>query len=146
MPAPGRPGIARLYGHGTTLAATSALVLAISSFTGWYSASTDLYTVSVTGWNSGALGKLIFFVGLAVLVLLLLGATGLELPPAFPLGAAIAGLGALATIFVAVRVIDVPGALAGFGRSGGLWISLASALAVVGSGLLKATEEGDSEE
>ena len=144
MPAPGRPGITKFHELGGTLAAASGLALVISSFTGWYSASADLYTVSVTGWHTGALGKLVFFAGIAVLVLLVLGATGLELPPAFPLGAAIAGLGALATIFVVVRLIEVPAELAGFGRAIGLWISFAAALAVVGAGLLKATELPES--
>jgi hypothetical protein len=141
MPAPGRPGIPSFSGRGATLATTSGLVLAISSFTGWYSAKADPYTVSVIGWHTGTLGKLVFFAGLAVLILLLLGETGLELPPTFPLGAAVAGLGALATIFVVVRLLDVPDGLEGAGRSVGLWISFLAALAVVGSGLLKASDE-----
>jgi len=144
MPPPGQPGIMRLYGYGATFAATSGLVLATSSFSGWYSTKTELYTVSVIGWHTGALGKLVFFIGLAVLVLLLLEATGLEMPPAFPVGAAIAALGALATVFVVVRLIDVPSALAGSGRGIGLWISFAAALAVVVSGLLQAGRASDT--
>jgi hypothetical protein len=144
MRAPGRPGLGSVSGRAGTLATTSGLVLALSAFMGWYSTRTELATVSVTGWHTGTLGKLVFFTGLAVLVLLLLEQTGLELPPTFPVGAAIAGLGALGTIFVAVRVIDIPDRLTGTGRSVGLWISFLSALAVVVSGLLKASEEVES--
>jgi hypothetical protein len=116
-------------------------VLAISSFTGWYSSEGGIATVSVIGWHTGTLGKLVFFAGLAALVLLALRATGLELPPAFPTGAAIASIGTLGTIFVLVRLIDVPDRFAGAGRGIGIWISLVAGLAVVGAGLLQASEE-----
>lgn len=144
MRTPGGLGPLGLAGRGGTLAAASGLVLAISSFTGWYSARTELATVAVTGWHTGTVGKLVFFAGLAVLVLLLLEQTGLELPPSFPVGAGVAALGALGTIFVVVRVIDIPDRFAGTGRSVGLWISFAAALAVVLSGLLKASDDVQS--
>lgn len=133
--------IPRFSGLGDALVSTSGLLLAVSSFTGWYSAKNDVVTASVLGWHAGTLGKLVFFTGLAVLILLFLGATGLELPPAFPLGAAIAALGTLGTIFVLVRLIDIPERFAGAGRGVGIWISLAAGFAVVVSGLVKANEE-----
>jgi hypothetical protein len=118
------------------------VLLCLSSFTGWYSGSLDGgSTVSVLGWHTGTLGKLVFFAGLAVLLLLALRATGLELPPSFPTGAAASALGTIATIFVLVRVIDVPDELQGLGRGIGLWISLAAGLAVVATGLYRASEE-----
>jgi hypothetical protein len=116
-------------------------VLAITSFTGWYSAEGATVTVSVIGWHTGTLGKLVFFTGLAVLLLLALRATGLELPPAFPTGAAVASLGALGTIFVLVRLIDIPDRFSDAGRGVGIWLSLVAGLAVVAAGLLQASEE-----
>ena len=56
----------------------------------------------------------------------------------FALGVA---LGALATIFVLVRVISVPDDFFFAHRGVGLWISLAAALAVIVAGLLQASEE-----
>ena len=51
---------------GERLAWVAGLVLALSAFTGWYSGSqADGLTLSVLGWHTGALGKLVFFIGLA---------------------------------------------------------------------------------
>ena len=53
---------------GERLAWIAGLVLAISAFTDWYAGSqADGLTLSVTGWHTGALGKLVFFAGLATL-------------------------------------------------------------------------------
>ena len=56
-----------LWGWGERLTWVSGLVLAISAFTGWYVGSGEGPTTSVIGWHTGALGKLVFFIGLAVL-------------------------------------------------------------------------------
>jgi hypothetical protein len=138
---PRRPSVPSLSSPGEALAWVGGLVFALSSFMGWYSFQGELVTVSVIGWHTGTLGKLVFFVGLAVIVLLVLGATGFELPPSIPAGAVVAGVGALGTIVVLVRIIDVPDRFSGAGRGIGLWISLLASLAVIGAGFLKASEE-----
>ena len=107
----------------------------------WYTVSLEGFTASVTGWHTGLLGKLVFFVGAAVLVLLILRATGVELPPSVPLGMIIALLGALATVFVLVRLISIPDDFAPAGRSIGIWISLLAALLLIVAGLLRSAEE-----
>jgi len=126
---------------GEGLAWVSGLVLMLSSFMGWYSGSGDGITVSVMGWHTGILGKLIFFVGLAVLVLLALRAAGVELPPAVDLGMVLAALGALATVFAIVRAIDIPDELLGAGRAVGLWITLLASLGLLAAGFLKAADQ-----
>ncbi len=98
-------------------------------------------TIAVIGWHTGVLGKLVLIVGLAVLALLALRAIGFELPPALPVGMVIAGLGALATIIVLFRLIEIPDDYAGLGRSVGIWVSLVAALLLIVAGLLKASEE-----
>jgi hypothetical protein len=133
------PGTFRSPGEG--LAWLGGLVLALSSFMSWYTVSTEDITVSVTGWHTGVLGKLVFFVGLAVIALLVLRATGFELPPSIPLGMVIAGLGALGTVIVLVRLISIPDDFVGAGRSIGLWISLLAALLLIAAGLLKSADE-----
>lgn len=139
-PRPGfSPGTFRSPGEG--LAWLGGLVLALSSFMSWYTVSTEDITVSVTGWHTGVLGKLVFFVGLAVIALLVLRATGFELPPSIPLGMVIAGLGALGTVIVLVRLISIPDDFVGAGRSIGLWISLLAALLLIAAGLLKSADE-----
>lgn len=139
-PQPGLPpGALRASGEG--LAWVGGLVLALSSFMSWYTVSLEGFTASVTGWHTGLLGKLVFIVGAAVLVLLILRATGVELPPSVPLGMVIALLGATATVFVLVRLISIPDDFAPAGRSIGIWISLLAALLLIVAGLLRSAEE-----
>jgi hypothetical protein len=139
-PRPGLgPGAFRSPGEG--LAWLGGLVLALSSFMSWYTVANEGFTASITAWHTGTLGKLVFFVGLAVLALLVLRATGVELPPTVPLGMVIAGLGALGTIFVLVRLISIPDDFAPAGRSIGIWISLLAALLLIAAGLLKSADE-----
>ena len=127
---------------GEGLAWLGGLVLALSTFMSWYTFDADVgFTVSITGWHTGLLGKLVFFVGLAVLAFLGLRASGVELPPSVPGGMVIAGLGLLATIFVLVRVISIPDDFSPAGRSIGLWISLLAGLLLIAAGLLRSAEE-----
>jgi hypothetical protein len=127
-----------------TLAWVSGLVLAVSAFTDWYAgAQGDGLVLSVIGWHTGALGKLVFFAGLATLLLIVLrNWFDLELPAAVPESLVLIALGALATIFVLIRLISIPDTFFGTaGRGIGIWISLFSALALIASGLLRAAEE-----
>jgi hypothetical protein len=133
---------ADLRSPGEGLAWLGGLVLALSSFMSWYSFEGDLgFTASITGWHTGVLGKLVFFVGLAVLGFLALRATGVELPPRVPGGLVIAGLGFVATLFVLIRIISIPDDFSPAGRSIGIWISLLAALLVIAAGLLRSAEE-----
>lgn len=133
----------RVLSLGAELTWVSGLVLAVSSFTSWYSGSSvEGPTLSVTGWNSGTLGKLVFLVGLAVVCLAALRRFGLEFPAIAPEPLIVVALGALAAVFVLIRIFSIPDSVVGTaGRSIGLWISLLSAAAVIVSGLLQAGEE-----
>ena len=130
-----------LLGLGDGLALVSGIVLAVSSFTGWYTGAGEGVTISVLGWNTGVLGKLVLFVGLAVALLLVLRELGVEPPAAVPQSLLTVTLGALATIFVLVRVISVPDDFFFASRGVGIWISLAAAIGVIVAGLLQASEE-----
>lgn len=147
-PLPGRPepfarrGGEGLWSIGERLTWLAALILTISSFTGWYAGSGDGLNLSVIGWHTGALGKLVFFVGLAVLALVALREAGIALPATVPESLIVVGLGSLATTFVLIRLISIPERLFPIeGRGIGIWISLAAALAVIAAGLLQASEE-----
>ena len=137
-PRPLVPGI-----WGERLAWVAGLVLALSAFTGWYSGSqADGLTLSVLGWHTGALGKLVFFIGLAALILEALREAGIELPATVPESLVLIALGSLATIFVLIRLISIPDTyFATAGRGIGIFISLVAALALIGAGLLRAAEE-----
>jgi hypothetical protein len=134
----------RFWTIGELLTLISGLVLTVSAFTDWYAGSESggTFTLSVIGWHTGALGKLVFFVGLAVLALWALREAGIELPATVPDSLVVIALGSLGTIFVLIRLISIPDRfLPATGRGIGIWISLLAALAVIVAGLVRASEE-----
>lgn len=128
-------------GLGERLGILSGVVLAVSSFTGWYSGDGEGVKISVLGWNTGVLGKLVLFVGLVVVLVLVLRELGVRPPATLPESLITIVLGALATIFVLIRVISIPDDFFFAGRGVGLWIALAAAIGVLAAGLLQASEE-----
>jgi hypothetical protein len=131
-----------LWSAGEQLTWLAGLILALSAFMGWYSGSGDGITIAVTGWNTGTIGKLVFFVGLAVVVLVVLREVGIELPAAVPESLVVIALGSLATIFVLIRLFSIPDQfLPADGRGIGIFISLIAALGVIAAGLVRAAEE-----
>ena len=140
-----RPGPRRsapsLWGMGERITWITGLVLALSAFTGWYSGEGEGVTVSVIGWHTGVLGKLVFLIGLLAILVVALRQWGFDLPAAVPESLVVIALGALATIFVLVRAISIPDEFFFAGRGIGLWISLLASVALIGAGLLQASEE-----
>ncbi|HET7572528.1 MAG TPA: hypothetical protein VFJ77_07655 [Gaiellaceae bacterium] len=128
---------------GERLAWVAGLVLAISAFTDWYVGSLpDGLTLAVTGWHTGPLGKLVFFLGLATLILEALREAGIELPATVPERLVLLAFGALATIFVLIRLLSVPDTyFAVTSRGVGVWIALVAALALIAAGLLRDADE-----
>ena len=121
----------------------AGLVLSISAFTDWYAGSGAVGpTIGVIGWHTGALGKLVFFIGLAVVALVALKEAGIELPPAIPDSLVVIALGSLSTIFVLIRLISIPEEFVpNDGRGLGIWIALLAAIGVIVAGVLRASEE-----
>ena len=89
----------RLWTVGELTTVIAGLVLAISAFTDWYAGSESggAFTLSVIGWHTGALGKLVFFVGFAVLALWALREVGIELPATVPDSLVVIALGSFVT-------------------------------------------------
>lgn len=125
------------------LAWVAGLVLTLAPFMDWYAETLPSgLTLSVTGWHAGALGKLVFFIGLATLILEALRETGIALPAAVPEQLVLVGLGALATIFVLIRLIAIPDTFfAAAGRGIGLYVAFLAALALLAAGLIRTTAE-----
>jgi hypothetical protein len=138
----GPPPQLRFWALSERLTWLSGLILMLSSLMGWYVGSGDGLTVSVIGWHTGVLGKLVFFVGLAVLALVALRQAGIEPPATVPESLLVIALGAVGTVFVLIRLISIPERfLPADGRGIGIWISLLAALGVIVAGLLEAAEE-----
>ena len=97
--------------------------------------------MSVTGWDTGVAGKVVFFLGLAVVLVIALREVGVQMPATVPESLLTIALGAVATIIVLVRVISIPDDFFFAGRGVGIWISLVAAIGVIVAGLLQASEE-----
>jgi len=130
-----------LWGMGEQATWVAGLVLALSALTGWYAGTGEGVDVSVIGWHTGLLGKLVLFIGIAAILVVALRHWGLDLPAAVPESLVVIALGALSTIFVLVRAISIPEEFFFAGRGVGLWISLAASVGLIGAGLLQASEE-----
>jgi hypothetical protein len=139
-PAPRRGGPS-LWGIGEQATWITGLVLALSALTGWYSGEGEGVTVSVLGWHTGVLGKLVLLIGLLAILVVALRQWGVDLPAAVPESLIVIALGSLSTIFVLVRAISIPDEFFFAGRGIGLWISLVASVALIGAGLLQASEE-----
>jgi hypothetical protein len=130
------------YGQTGRIAWVAALVLTLSPFMGWYAATQpNGHTISVIGWHTGALGQLVFFIGLVTLILEALREAGIGLPASVPDEFVLIGLGSLASIFMLVRLASIPDTyFADAGRGIGLFIGLFAAFAVVAAGLFRVAE------
>ena len=131
-----------IWAMGERVTALSGLVLMLSSFMGWYAGSDEGPTIAVIGWHTGVIGKLVFLLGLAVVVLVVLRELGIELPATVPESLVIIVMGALATTLVLIRLISVPDTFfPNDGRGIGIWIALIAAIGLIVGGLLRAGEE-----
>lgn len=131
-----------IWALGDTITWVFGLVLMLSPFMDWYSGSGLGVSLSVIGWHTGALGKLVFFVGLAVIVLVWSRSRGFELPGTLPESFLVLALGGVGTVFVLIRVINIPDSvLPADSRGIGIWIALVASLGVIAGGLLRAAED-----
>lgn len=130
-----------MLGVGDRLGLLAGVVLAVSAFTGWYTGPGEGVSVSVMGWNTGILGKLVFAVGVLSVLVIALREVGVEMPTAVPESLVTIALGSIGTILVLVRVFSIPDDFFFAGRGVGIWISLVAAVGVIVAGLLQASEE-----
>jgi hypothetical protein len=117
------------------------LLLALSALTGWYSGEGNGTTVSVIGWHTGTIGKVVLFLGLAAVLVVVLREVGVGMPASVPESLVAIGIGSIATILVLVRVISIPDSFFFASRGLGIWISLACAVGIILAGLLEASDE-----
>ena len=130
-----------LPGLGGRLLFLFGLLLAVSAFTGWYTGEGVGTTVSVTGWHTGAIGKIVLALGLLATLVAVLREVGVSLPPAIPESLLAIAIGSAATVLVLVRLISIPDTFFFASRGIGIWISLLCGLGIIVAGLLEASEE-----
>src|SRR4051812_50058025 len=100
-----QPAAGGIWAAGERVTWVAGLVLALSSFMGWYAGSGVGVKPAVIGWHSGVLGKLVFFVRIAALALVAPRAAGFWLPPSLPESPLGPGPGALSALLVPIRSI-----------------------------------------
>ena len=99
---------AGIIGIGDRLGLLAGVVLAVSAFTGWYSGPGEGVKVSVMGWDTGVAGKVVFFLGIAVVIVIALREVGVQMPATVPESLLTIALGSAATIIVLIRTISKP--------------------------------------
>ena len=134
----GSGGLPALGGRLTFL---FGVLLTVSALTGWYSRDGVGATVSIIGWNTGTIGKIVFFLGLLAVVLVLLRELGIDLPASVPESLVAIVVGSIATVLVLVRIVSIPDEFFDAARGIGIWLSLACAIGLIVAGLLEASEE-----
>ena len=135
------PGAGEFSGYGGRLTFLFGLLLAMSALTGWYSGEGNGTTVSVIGWHTGTIGKIVLVLGLAAVLLVVLREVGISMPASVPESLVAIGIGAVATVLVLVRIISIPDDFFFASRGAGIWISLACGVGIILAGLLEASEE-----
>jgi hypothetical protein len=140
-PVRGRLPFDAMPGIGGRLIFLFGLLLTVSALTGWYTGSGEGTTVSILGWHTGAIGKVVFFLGLAAVALVVLREFGIEMPSAVPESLVAIAIGSVATILVLVRLISIPDEFFFVNRAVGIWLSLLFAIGIIVGGLLEASEE-----
>ena len=135
------PGVGALSGMGSRLTFIFGILLTMSALTGWYSGSGNGTTVSVIGWHTGTIGKIVLFLGLLAVLLVVLREVGVSMPASIPESLVTIGLGSVATILILVRIISIPDTFFFASRGAGIWISLACGIGIILAGVLEASEE-----
>jgi hypothetical protein len=136
-PRPVRGAPERFWLDGDQVTWVAGLVLAVSAFTDWYAGQGVGVKLAVIGWHTGVLGKLVFFIGFAVVATIALRVAGMGLPASAPESLVILALGALSSVFVLIRVISIPDTFFDTaGRGIGIYISLIAAVALIGLGYM----------
>ena len=134
-------GAGDVAGFGGRLTFLFGLLLALSALTGWYTGEGNGTTVSVIGWHTGTIGKVVLVLGLAAVLLVVLREAGVHMPASVPESLIAIGIGSIATVLVLVRIVAIPDDFFFASRGLGIWISLACAVGIILAGLLEASEE-----
>jgi hypothetical protein len=128
-------------GLGGRLTFLFGLLLAVSALTGWYTGEGEGTTVSVIGWHTGTIGKVVLALGLAAVLLVVLREVGVDMPAAVPESLLAIAIGSVATVLVLVRLISIPDTFFFASRGVGIWVSLVCAVGIIVAGLFEASEE-----
>jgi hypothetical protein len=129
--------------RSTWIAGGGAVVLLISVFFSWWKVTATALGITISGsangWDTGALGKLVFLVALVAIALVLIDHMQVDVTQMpIPVSLALLGCGALSVLLVLLRFIDTPSHV---DWAWGLYLALIAALVLTYGGWLKLQEE-----
>jgi hypothetical protein len=125
--------------RSTWLTGGGAVVLLISTFFSWGKVSLGPITLNVSGWDTGALGKLVFFAALIAIILVVIDYMKVDvsqMPVPVPL--ALVGAAAAGLLFVILRFLFMPD---GLSRAWGLYLAIIAAAVLAYGAWLKLQED-----
>ena len=121
--------------RSTWIAGGGAVVLLISTFFAWWKVSALGFSVNASGWDTGGLGKLVFFVALIAIALVVIDHMKVDVSQMpIPVPLALLGAGALSVLLVVIRYIDTPD---GVDRAWGIYVAFIAALVLTYGAWLK---------
>jgi hypothetical protein len=127
--------------RATWIAAGGALILFISVFLSWYSASGSIggisYSVSQNGWDTGALGKLVALLAVIALAALVIELFVPSVTLPLPSSLIVIGAAAVAFLFILIKLVDEPN---GAGLAYGIFVALIAAAVTAYGGYAKMSE------
>lgn len=125
--------------RSTWLAGGGAVVLLISTFFSWGKVSLGPLSLNVSGWDTGALGKLVFFAALIAVILVVVDFMKVDVSQMpIPVSLALVGAAAAGLLFVILRFLFMPD---GLSRAWGLYVAIIAALVLAYGAWLKLQEE-----
>ena len=125
--------------RSTWLAGGGAVVLLISTFVSWGKVDVGPLSFNVSGWDTGALGKLTFFAALIAIILVVIDHMKVDVSQMpIPVPLALLGAAGLGLLFVVLRFISMPD---GLSRAWGLYLAVVAAAVTVYGAWLKLQEE-----
>ena len=124
--------------RSTWVAGGGAVVLLLSTFFAWWKVSALSFSVNASGWDTGALGKLVFLMALIAIALVIVDHQKIELswlPVQVPL--VLMGASILAVLFVLMRFVDTPDHV---DWAWGLYLALIASLVTAYGAFMKVQE------
>jgi len=124
--------------RSTWVAGGGAVVLLLSTFFAWWKVSALGFSVNASGWDTGALGKLVFLMALIAIALVIVDHQQIELswlPVQVPL--VLMGVSILAVLFVLMRFVDTPDHV---DWAWGLYLALIASLVTAYGAFMKVQE------
>ena len=126
--------------RSTWIAGAGAVLLLISTFVSWWKVSALGFSVNASGWDTGALGKLVFFVALIAVIAVVVDHMDVDVSSSpISMAALILTCGCVGVLLVLIRYFDTPD---GVDHAWGIYLALIAAAVLTYGGWEKLQQAG----